>query len=281
MRNRLLVVSTIILMVSVMPISGIYGQSTPEAAQGDLTPDIRWRIENNTLYISGKGVVPTTMFGAKSAWFKHKTEFTSVIIEEGITGIGQGVFVGYKNITSLTVAGSVKDIATNAFNTCKNLTEVKLKGATPPDISMTVFYKLKLANVKLTIPAGTKAAYEADPLWNKFGTIIESNQPAETRPAPVETLSEPCNIHLTRTTNFLGGGANLKVFLNDIEQKEIANGKTNVMQTDRNSNMLYIKYGKKIVYAIRRFDAIAGGDVHIEFSIFNAYMKIIEEESGE
>ena len=276
MKTRFLVVLTIIAMVSVMPMSGIYGQRAPEAAQGNLTSDIAWGIENNTLYISGKGVVPTTMLGKKSAWFNYIKDINSVIIEEGVTGIGQNVFTRTKNLKSVTIAGTVKDISPNAFNSCKLLSTVEVKGATPPDFSISVFYKAKLEKAKLIIPAGTRAEYEADALWSMFGNIEESAKPAEMQTAPVESLSEPCTINLTRTTNFVGGGVGVQVFINGEDMGKLGNGSTITIQTDRDKNVLYIKQGKRPI-SIRRIDAVAGGNINVEFSYFLGYMKIIEE----
>jgi hypothetical protein len=277
MKNKFLAVLAFTTIMVVMSMSDLFGQ---DIVGGELSPDISWRIENNTLYISGEGVVPSTMFGARSAWHSHRSLFNSVVIEDGITDLGQSLFVGYKNITSLTIAGSVKDFAVNAFNSCKNLSVVEVKGSTPPDISLSVFYKVKYKNAKLIVPVGTKEIYASDPLWSQFVKIEESGQPATDQPAPIGTLSEPGTIYLKRTSNFVGGGVNVQVFLNGVEQQKLGNAKTNVMQTDRDKNELYIQQGKRRI-AMRRFDATAGGDVHIEFSYFNGYMKIMEENDTE
>jgi hypothetical protein len=226
------------------------------------------------------------MLGKRSAWYNARSLFHSVVIEDGITDVGKLVFNGYKNLTSLTVAGSVKDLMPNAFSGCKKLSIVEVKGSTPPDLSVGTFYGIKLKKAKLVVPAGTKATYEADPLWNRFGTIEESDQPAAVQSAaPVETLTEPCTIHLRRTSNFVGGGVSLRVFLNGVEQEKLANAQTIAIQTDRVRNELYIQQGKKNPVTIRRFDATAGGDISIEFSYFSGYMQIVgdgdEIETGE
>jgi len=279
-RKNLLAILAIVSIVAIMPASGLYGQDTQKKIGGELTPDIAWHIANDTLYISGQGVVPTTMFGAKSAWFDYRSQFHTVVIMAGITGLGKNVFTGYKDITSLIVAGSVKELGVNSFNSCKKLSVVEAKGAIPPDINATTFYGVKLKTAKLIVPAGTKSIYEADALWNKFSMMEESAQPAEVQPVPNETLSEPCNIHLTRTSNFIGGGVSLRVFLNGVEQSKLGNASTIDMQTDKANNMLYIQQGKDRAVAIRRFVATAGGDIRIEFSFFNGYMKILEGEEG-
>ena len=284
LKNKALVVLAIASIMAVMTAPVIFGQDAPQMIGGELTPDIAWRIENGTLYISGKGVVPTTMFGRTSAWIKHLSQFHSVVIEDGITDVGQNVFAGHTNITSLTIAESVKDFAPRAFSSCGNLAVVEVKGATPPDISLGVFYMVKLANVKLIVPAGTKPAYEADPIWRQFGTIEESAQPAKVPPATVETLAAPYTIHLHRTTNFVGSALKQNVFLNGVEQpKKLRNGQTITLQTDRVKNVLYLQSNKKkkLILCVRRFDATAGGVIHIDYSHAYAYMKIMDEGNEE
>ena len=280
MKNRNLFAAMVFIILTFMLVHSLYGQDTPERIGGELTPEIEWYINDNTLYLNGNGVVPTTMFGARSAWNNYRTLFNSVVIEDGITGLGQNVFVGYKNITSLTIAGSVKDLAPNSFNTCSKLSVVEVRSAIPPDINSTVFYKLKFKKVKLIVPSGTKAAYTADPFWRKFVTIEESTQPPNVQLTSVETLTEPCNIHLKRTAQFIGGGSAIRVFLNGVEQEKIGNGKTITMQTDRLNNELYLQWGKTVL-SIRRFDAMSGGDIHIEYSNFIAYMKIMDDQDEE
>jgi hypothetical protein len=94
-----------------MPALKAYGQETG----GEMSSEVRWYIEGETLYLSGKGVVPTTMFGQQSPWHPYRSQFNAVVIEEGITRVGKYVFNRYKNITSLTIAGSVESLDANCF----------------------------------------------------------------------------------------------------------------------------------------------------------------------
>ena len=266
------------LATMMMTAAKLYGQDTANKAGGTLTPDIEWNIdEGGILRISGTGTVPTTMFGQKSAWHNHRSDFQSVEIGEGIINLGKMVFFGYRNITSLTVAGSVRELAPQSFQSCKNLRTVELKGTTPPDISVSTFYGLKYKNVKLIIPAGTRAIYEADPIWSQFGTIEESVQTTYMQATQAETLSEPCIVFLTRSVNFVGGGRAVNVFLNGVEQGKLENGKAIRMQTSLDKNVLYIKQGKTAV-AVLRFEATAGGEIDVNYSYFLGYMKIGEDE---
>ena len=275
MKKKILPLVAIATIMAVMPLSGLFGQNT----SGELTPDLKWHIENSTLYISGKGFVPTTMFRQKSAWDDARSLFNAVVIEDGVTLIGKNVFVGYTNITSLSVAGSVKELSSESFSKCSKLTTVELKGAIPPDLNHTTFAGVNLKKAKLIVPAGAKAAYTADPFWSLFGTITESALTVQA--APVETLTQPCTIQLKRKGNYIGGGVKFPVFLNGKEQQEkLGNGKTITLQTDRVQNMLYIKQGKETL-VVRRFEAKAGGEVTITVAYImknNVYMNIGDEE---
>ena len=274
MKKKILTVVAMATIMALMPSDGLFGQNT----SGSLSPEVTWRIDNNTLYISGKGIVPTTPYRAKSAWSDARTLFNAVVIEDGITLVGKNVFAGYSNITSLSVAGSVKELSPESFSKCGKLTTVELKGATPPDLNHTTFAGVNVRNVKLIVPAGTKANYTADPIWSLFTKLEESAQTAQA--APVETLTQPCTVQLIRK----GGAVAVKfpVFLNGIEQEKLAAGKTVTMQTDRSQNMLYIKQGNETL-AVQRFNATAGGEVKIRVVYImktNVYM-FLEGEGEE
>ena len=275
MKKKILTLVAVATMMVLMPAAGLFGQDTG----GTLSPDVSWRIENNTLYFSGKGFVPTTMFRAKSAWDKSRSLFNAVVVEEGITLVGKNVFAGYSNITSLTVAGSVKELSPESFSKCSKLTKVEMKGDIPPSLNHTTFLDLNFKNAKLIVPAGTKSTYADDPLWGQFGTIEESAQAAQA--TPVETLAQPCTVNLIRK----GGAVAVKfpVFLNGKEEDKLGAGKTLTMKTDRSQNMIYIKQGNTPL-SVCRFVATAGGEVNIKVVYImktNVYMFIADGDHGD
>lgn len=59
-------------------------------------------------------------------WGEVQEQITSVIIEEGITGIGRNAFTGCQNITSIQLPNSVTRITDRAFYQCKSLTSIQL-----------------------------------------------------------------------------------------------------------------------------------------------------------
>ena len=242
------------------------------------TPNITWRIENDTLFINGEGDMPKIPSGKLPIWANYRDFFTSVVIDEGITKIGPNTFNLHKNIHSVTIAESVTDIA-GAFFQCKNLSIMEVKSVVPPKLSAYgEFLFTPISKAKLIVPNGAKSQYETDKGWSKFGTIEEKDiqsAPKKIQSAPTETLSEPCVIHLKRTKNLMGAARKVQVFLNGIEQGLLKNNQTIVIQTDRVKNLLQIKQGD-VESAILRFDATIGGEIHIDYHYLVGYMKVIK-----
>jgi hypothetical protein len=269
--KKLLLELTAMSMVCAMSALKAYGQEIG----GELSSEVKWRIEGETLYISGKGVAPTTMFGQQSPWRPYRSQFNAVVIEEGITKVGKNVFNGYKNVTSLTIAGSVESLDANSFSGCSKLATVEIKSAIPPSISVATFVSSKIKKAKLVVPAGCKSGYKDIPFWNKFGAIEESEQPAVDADEVSRTLATPCVIRLYREARYSGGAVDLNVYLNGVEQKKLGNGETIEMTTDCLKNAIAIKWRKSDM-GYFRFDAVSGGEIQINYSAATTNFKMME-----
>jgi hypothetical protein len=102
------------------------------------------------------------------------SNLTSVIIPNSVTSIGGQAFWYSRKLTSVTIPSSVTIIGGQAFFSCKNLASVTNLSPTPQEIdSSYVFYEINLNKVVLRVPAGSKALYEAAPIWQDFGKIVE------------------------------------------------------------------------------------------------------------
>ena len=99
---------------------------------------------------------------------------SSVAIPAGIDTISDGAFGDCWNLASVTLPSSVKAIRESAFVACQNLRDLTVGIKTPPVISKHVFDGVPVANVTLTVPKGSKAAYAAAPVWKEFKQIGES-----------------------------------------------------------------------------------------------------------
>ena len=93
-------------------------------------------IAKKELTISGTGVTygnkhPTDEDGPGGAdllWYPYKDDIESVVIEEGITGIGHHNFADESNLKSITVPKSLEGFGRNAFINCNAFTDIYYAG---------------------------------------------------------------------------------------------------------------------------------------------------------
>ncbi len=101
--------------------------ASPAIIHSGTLPDtnINYRLdENGLLTISGTGVIPNDYDGTELEWAQWKNDITSIVIENGITGVGYSSFFAYTNLTKITLANSVQSIDQSAFANCTSLTEI-------------------------------------------------------------------------------------------------------------------------------------------------------------
>lgn len=96
-----------------------------EKCEGQLT----WTIsDDNVLTISGKGNMSNYDYcfinDVPSPWYPHSSSITSIIIEEGVTSIGDCAFLECTALTTVSIPNSVISIGRQAFSGCKNLSSI-------------------------------------------------------------------------------------------------------------------------------------------------------------
>lgn len=64
--------------------------------------------------------------GPEPPWYTWREMSEHLIIEEGITGIGGGAFLGFSKLKTLVIADTVTHIDTMAFESCVNLRSIHL-----------------------------------------------------------------------------------------------------------------------------------------------------------
>jgi len=140
-------------------------------AQGGTDGDITWSVENNTLTISGEGVIPdygSIMLGSyfyvtTAPWGQYYWSITTVIIEKGVTGIGKNAFLGFAGVNSVTIPNSVTTIGGSAFNDCSNLPSISLPESVT-SIGRSAFFNCKELT-SITIP-NSVISIEDLAFWN-------------------------------------------------------------------------------------------------------------------
>ena len=99
--------------------------------------EANWHISDKALIISGKGATyrydAFDIYDAESdgrPWEEYRESIESVIVEEGITKIGNYLFANLPNLKSVSVADSVVSIGSYCFADCPNLKYTYIPAAT-------------------------------------------------------------------------------------------------------------------------------------------------------
>jgi hypothetical protein len=126
---------------------------------GDCTWGITGEDDDYTLTISGNGAMGDTDEDNPIPWSDFIDGIKTVIVADGVTRIGNGIFVEHQNVVSAVIPNSVTSIGSDFFVRGASLTSVTIPtGLTA--ISNGFFFKCgKLTSV--TIPVGVQSISEA------------------------------------------------------------------------------------------------------------------------
>ena len=93
-------------------------------AQGD---NLTWTLTcNSVLTISGTGAMADYSIYNPAPWYSHVLSVKAVVVNEGVTGIGQCAFMDCSGLTSVTISNSVTSVGGAAFIRCASLTSVTI-----------------------------------------------------------------------------------------------------------------------------------------------------------
>jgi hypothetical protein len=145
--------------------------------------------EDGTLTISGsgamadfvKGAAPSPHLGKKAMayaagglpapWYDSRDDITGIVIEDGVTSIGENAFDECVNLTDVTVGSGVTSIGEGAFNGCSALESIEYLGETPPSIDPTAFAGVDMESVDVFVPRSAAGAYQTALSGQGLGNI--------------------------------------------------------------------------------------------------------------
>ena len=89
-------------------------------SSGTCGTNVQWTLDHCTgvLTISGTGAMTDYQNESKVPWRSYREFITSVVIQNGVTRIGDNTFYNCANLTSITIPPSVMSIGTDAFFGC-------------------------------------------------------------------------------------------------------------------------------------------------------------------
>lgn len=87
------------------------------------TGDVNWQLSGTTLTISGMGNMADYTFAQVTPWGKN---ITKIIINKGVTSIGNRAFLGITSLKEVEIADSVANIGEAAFANCTSLETIDI-----------------------------------------------------------------------------------------------------------------------------------------------------------
>lgn len=154
-----------------MPTYMLQAGEEPFVARGDFWDgwDIHWTLDKNgVLNITGSGEIPGNWGGY--SWREYMDQVKEIVIEDGITRIGDWMFWDCNNVTKLTLPNSLESIGNNAFFCNPDEGDGKLGELVLPEglkrLEYRTFYNCGLT--KVTIPSTMQefdaASFEKNPI---------------------------------------------------------------------------------------------------------------------
>ena len=133
MNNKLFVAMFLSLCLALCVINAFAVES------GTCGTNTTWVLDDDgTLTISGTGTVG-------DFFSSYRDDITNVIINSGVTSIGEDAFRNCSNLNSVTIPSSVTSIGSAAFRYCENLNSITILGNSI-DIAKGAFYGCLLEN---------------------------------------------------------------------------------------------------------------------------------------
>ncbi|MCL2073402.1 MAG: leucine-rich repeat protein [Marinilabiliaceae bacterium] len=119
-------INLILFLCLVISVGNIIAQ---DCDQQGTEGTIEWCLKADTLTISGTGQMPPYTNGG-APWYPYRDDITTVVIENGVTSIGQHAFVGFSVLNSVEIPTSVLTIGNYAFGGCKDLVSLEMPEVT-------------------------------------------------------------------------------------------------------------------------------------------------------
>ena len=119
------------LLFALAPVTAVHAEGT----SGTCGADLVWvyNTETNTLTISGTGKMDDYSFNNSNGlvtnnapWRVYYSMMKSVVINSGVTSIGDSAFAGFTVLKSVTMPDSITSIGRSSFYKCKSLPSVNI-----------------------------------------------------------------------------------------------------------------------------------------------------------
>ena len=124
---------------------------------------------------SGELIINSNSLAAEAHTYSNGwlagSKFTSLIIGNSVTSIGDYAFEGCESLASVTIGNGVTSIGNCAFRDCSSLASVYCKPITPPTGNSFMFY-LNASERTIYVPTESVEAYKSAKYWSDYASDI-------------------------------------------------------------------------------------------------------------
>jgi uncharacterized repeat protein (TIGR02543 family) len=152
-----------------MPIT-LYAVWTPVWDCGETPETVVASLSGGTLVIRGTGAMKNFSLGDPQ-WYNSRSQITSIVIENGVTTIGNFAFYGCGALVSVSVPNSVTSIGAQAFSSSGKLSEIAVLAPNPPTVSPSAFDEGHKRDASLLVPYSNAPAYRRADVWRDFENL--------------------------------------------------------------------------------------------------------------
>ena len=178
MKKRLLsLLLVMVLVIGVMPFAALADGEPAVVAQGTCgateADNVNWVLtDDGIMTISGTGAMANYATKTPGPWHEHRLDIKDVIIENGVTSIGNYAFgisrEKYENLTAVSIANTVSKIGISAFRNSS------IKEVTIPD-TVTEIGNNAFANIASLEKATVNGNILGESIFNTCSALKEVN----------------------------------------------------------------------------------------------------------
>lgn len=128
----------------------------------------------HNLYIGGSLITSATIPSGTNLKNKFwgSTSLTTAVLETGVTEIQEAAFRECTHLVNVTIPNSVTTLGNDVFKGDVNLTSVTVLATTPPSIGTRCFDNTN--NCPIYVPSGSVSDYQAAPGWSTYASRIQA-----------------------------------------------------------------------------------------------------------
>lgn len=122
--KKLLTILTALMVAVCLTVTAYAAEET---LSGTCGPALTWTLdEEGTLTISGTGPMDTYTASADVPWNDYRSDIVNVVVDRGVTTIGNYAFYYCSNLTCAVLPDGITDIGGRAFYYCRKLASVNI-----------------------------------------------------------------------------------------------------------------------------------------------------------